>query len=380
MPLASLNPFSKAESTAAAPPPSGSTPGQLASMRQAATNQVSSVGTAASSAWSKTVGGVSGVFGGSAPTVDQAGNRLADDDPTRLSSPATVSPEVFVAQGALWETTGDFPKAMESYKRALQTDAGNAAALASVARLHMRQENYPEAADHFRKAIAVNPSDPALLNDYGMTQAKLGDLPGASQSIANALQAAPGTSRFANNLANVRYDAGDAAGALAVLMQHNKPAVAHFNMAYLHFRAGNHADAKAQLDHVMQYEALAERDSAVAQALSRSRDMLVQLEGGADRIAQAAPRTTAATTVANASHSPQPGQPTAQAQAMSMPSYGSMPAASHVPWIPTSPSATSAAPASGAATTSNPLATGPSAIGPSGGFVLPPDAFNQTLR
>src|SRR5690606_13901556 len=130
-----------------------------------------------------------------------------------------------------------------------------------------------------------SPKDAALLNDYGMTQAKMGDLAGASQSITKALELSPGTSRFANNLANVRYDAGDADGALAVLMQHNKPAVAHFNVAYLHYRASDYAGAKTQLNEVLQYESLGERDSAVAQAVSRSRDMLAQMDSGVTKIA-----------------------------------------------------------------------------------------------
>lgn len=314
-------------------------------MRQTVTGQANNLSLAASSAWNKTKNGVTGLFNSGATTTDQNGNPLPSDDPTRLSSPASVSPEVFVAQGALWETSGDFTKAMDSYTRALQTEPGNAAALASVARLHLRQEQLPQAAEYFRKAIEVSPKDAALLNDYGMTQAKMGDLAGATQSITKALELSPGTSRFANNLANVRYDAGDAEGALAVLMQHNKPAVAHFNMAYLHYRAGNYAGAKTQLNEVLQYESLGERDSAVAQAVSRSRDMLAQMDGGIARIAEAAPRALAtANQVVNAFAPPPTGEAGAAAQAIN----GS-----------TAPEA------------------GPS---PAGAFTLPPDVFQQPVN
>lgn len=331
-------------------------------MRQTVAGQANNLSLAASSAWTKTKTSVTGLFSSESPTTDQAGNPLAEDDPTRLSSPASVSPEVFVAQGALWETSGDFTKAMDSYTRALQSEPGNAAALASIARLHLRQEQLPQAADHFRKALEVSPKDAALLNDYGMTQAKMGDLAGATQSITKALELSPGTSRFANNLANVRYDAGDADGALGVLMQHNKPAVAHFNMAYLHYRAGNYAGAKTQLNEVLQYESLGERDSAVAQAVNRSRDMLAQMDSGVARIAEAAPRALAtANQVVNAFAPPATGPTAATAQAM-----GGAPAPGQT-----------VAPAQGSSPAAATPAAGPS---PAGAFTLPPDVFQQPMN
>jgi tetratricopeptide (TPR) repeat protein len=268
--------------------------GKLATMRQTATGQVSSVGMASKNAFTKTKNGVTGLFTGKKSSVDSAGNPLAADDPTRLDSPASVGPDVFVAQGQLWETTGDFPKAMQSYTRALETEPKNTAALASVARLHFRQENYQPAADFFRRAIEQNPNAADLHNDYGLTQAKLGDMAGATQSITKALSLAPGTSRFANNLANVKYDSGDSQGALAVLMQHNKPAVAHFNMAYLHYKAGKLPEAKTHLAEVVKYEPQAAGDSSVSKAVARSKEMLAQIEGPATRIAEAAPKAAAA--------------------------------------------------------------------------------------
>ena len=289
--LASLNPFSKSTDSIASAPP---TTGKLAALRQSATGQVSSMGTATKSAFTKTKNGVAGMFGANKATTDENGNPIAVDDPTRLDTPASVGPDVFVAQGQLWETTGDFTKAMQSYTKALESEPKNAAALASVARLHLRQENYQAAAESFRRALEQNPNDAGLHNDYGLTQAKLGDLAGATQSINKSLTLAPGTSRYANNLANVKYDAGDSAGALAVLMQHNKPAVAHFNMAFLHYKAGKLIDAKTHLAEVVKYEPQAASDTAVSKAVARSKEMLATIEGPASRIAQAAPQAYAA--------------------------------------------------------------------------------------
>jgi len=337
--MASLNPFSKAaDSVAAAPAEVPPKTGQLASMQQAVTGQANNLGMATSSAWNKTKNGVTGLFGGGSTTAAEDGTKLADNDPTRLSTPATVSPEVFVAQGALWETTGDFAKAMDSYNRAVQAEPNNAAALASVARLQLRQQNFPQASAAFEKAIQASPKDSALLNDYGMTRAKMGDIAGADQAITQALANSPGTSRFANNLANIRFDAGDQDGAMAVLMQHNKPAVAHFNMAYLQYQTGNYAEAKNQLSEVLKHEPAASQDTAVAQAVSRSREMLITIDAGATRIAQAG---SGILSTANQISSSFAGQTTPEPSQV-------------VPSAATTP--------------------------PPGGFELPPGVFDQTIR
>lgn len=285
--LAQLNPFSKSSETVANTAPAAPTPGTLASTQQAVTGQFNSLSAATSSAWTKTKNGVTGLLGMNQAPSDE---ELQPGDPTRLNTPASVSPEVFVAQGALWETTGDFDKALASYQRALDTEPDNAAALASMGRLHLRQNRPQEAAELLEKAIQVTPQDASLHNDFGSARARMGDVDGAGRAVSQALDIAPGTSRFANNLANIRFEAGDPQGAMAVLAEHNKPAVAHYNMAYLHFQAGDFAAAKSELSEVLKYEPVAEDDSAVGQAIARSREMLSRIDGQANRVVQAGSR------------------------------------------------------------------------------------------
>ena len=246
------------------------------------------MGTTVKSAWSKTTGAVTGMF---------AGNKKDDEesdftDPLRLDNmPTSIGPEVYVANGQLWESTGDFGKAMESYAKALGSEPNNVPALTSIARLHFRQGNHQKAADYFKKALAESPSDAGLHNDLGLTLSKLGDHRGAGDSLARALQLAPGTSRYANNLASVQFEAGDQNAAFSVLNANNKPAVAHFNMAYLHFKKGQMVDARQHLASAMKFEPQAAQDSAVKRAIDRSRDMLAQIDAAMSPIAQAAPQT-----------------------------------------------------------------------------------------
>jgi len=375
MSMASLNPFKKTTDPVAAVPPASSTiPGKLAAMKQSATGQASSVGMASKNAFTKTKNGVTGLFKGKTESTDASGTPLSADDPTRLDSPASVGPDVFVAQGQLWETTGDFPKAMQSYTRALEGEPKNAAALASVARLHFRQENYQPAADYFRRALEQSPNAADLHNDYGLTQAKLKDMAGATQSITKALTLAPGTSRFANNLANVKYDSGDSQGSLAVLMQHNKPAVAHFNMAYLHYKAGKLPEAKTHLAEVVKYEPQAAGDSSVGKAVARSKEMLAQIEGPATRIAQAAPKAAeAAGQFMNAFQQPvqQSNLQGATGTAPAMQATAIAPNAGSSPqWMGSPATPPGAVPAQAPKTP-------PGTTAPQTPFTLPPNFYNQ---
>ena len=184
---------------------------------------------------------------------------------------------------------------MESYSQALEKSPNDASALSSVARLHFRQNNHAKAAEFFQKAVQQSPNDAALYNDLGLTLSKLGNHQGAVQTLTRALQIAPGTSRYANNLASVYFESGNPDQALQVLEKNNKPAVARFNMAYLHYSKGQMDIAKGHLTEAMKYEAQASGDSAVRRAVDRSREMMAQIgasNSNIQNIAKTTPNTT----------------------------------------------------------------------------------------
>ncbi|QEG38944.1 tetratricopeptide repeat protein [Roseimaritima ulvae] len=339
--LASLNPFNKPASTAATATlqdePSPGITDAVASTAQGARGQVSSMSAAVKSAYSKTTGGIAGLFNGNGGenTVDEAGNKIASDDPLNLSNkPESIGPEVYVANGQLWETSGNLDNAMEKYAKALEIEPTNAPALASIARLKFRQTQYTEAAEYFARATKAAPSDASLYNDWGLTLSKLGQHEEASKTIQKALAISPGTSRYANNLASVQYSAGNPEQALKTLQEHNKAAVAHFNMAYLEFNQGNYDKARVQLTEAIKFEPQAEEDSAVKRAVERSRELLAKLDGPAGQIANVA--QAASQTYDAAQQLQQNGQP-AEAQPPAAPTGATQAAA-------TSPTASSDAP------------------------------------
>lgn len=403
MSLASMNPFSKQ----ATPSNTQQAPGvttKLASAASGAGKQVSSVGTTvgntAKTAWSKTTGAVAGVFKRKTTDAEQ----MEVTDPLSLANkPEKISPDVFVANGQLWESTGDFAKAMESYTKALESQPHHGQALTSIARLHFRQGNHKQAVEYFQKAIAQTPNDAGLHNDLGLTLNKLGDSAGAVKSLEKALELAPGTSRYANNLASIKFESGDANAAFQVLATNNKPAVAHFNMAYLYFKGGQVNAARDHIGQVMTFESQAPADPAVQRAVERSRDMLAQINAASAPVAQAAPQATVASASAlgGAATASKPVQQTSQSAVVPrgvvpggvspagsfapatfgvptptrpMPSMPSTPTpASPSPAPTTTGAATTGTPTTGAATTGTPT-TGTATSGstsPSVPFSLP---------
>lgn len=264
MSLASMNPFSsKTSETIITEKPS-----QLAS-----TNDKVAAGTtpASKNVFQKTSSKITGMFGGKKTPEP-------DDDPLSLANaPEQMEPDVYVANGQLWESTGNLTKAMESYAKALETSPDHEPALTSIARLHFREGNYPKSAEFFQKSIAQKPDDAALFNDLGLTLSKLGQHDMAAQTLQRALQIAPGTSRYANNLASVYFESGKPDKALEALKANNKPAVAHFNMAFLHYKKGQTTEAQSQLTQSLAYEKESASDPATKRAIDRSREMLAQL-------------------------------------------------------------------------------------------------------
>lgn len=198
----------------------------------------------------------------------------------------SLGTEMLVAQGALWETSGDLAKAFYYYNMALSNEPNNLSAIASMARLKMREGKYSDASILFEKAIEQSPSDAALQNDLGLARAKAGDIRGALAAIGKAVELAPGKSRFANNLANIMFEEGDKSGAFATLSQNNSPAVANFNMAYLYFRGGDYALAKQHLKEVIRHEPESMRDLGSAQAVERSKEMLYRIDSEVSKLMQ----------------------------------------------------------------------------------------------
>lgn len=287
--LSSMNPFSKQEATV------DQTPGiseAIAASAKGTKSQLASFGGNAKKAFSKTTDAVTGAFRfGEEKTSEE---EVISDPLSLANTPASVGPEVYVANGRLWESTGDSTKAMESYGKALQSAPGNPDALASIARLHLRQGNQQQAVQYFQQAIAGAPEDALLYNELGLALNTAGDYPQSVAALEKALELAPGTSKYANSLASVRFSGGDATAAYQVLLANNKPAIANYNMAYLIYSNGQVTGARGYLNQALQSQQQGVADPAVRLAVDRSRSLLTQIDAKLGPVAQAAPQATIA--------------------------------------------------------------------------------------
>lgn len=239
----SLWPFGKNANTTEA-----SSPGIASSLTGAGkgmVGQFQSMGTAVKSAAGKAKTAVITPFA----TTEKS------DDPTSLSNmPSSIGPEVFVANGQLSETQGNFTKALDNYTKALEIEPKNQSALLSTARLYERQGQSVQAAEFFQKAIQAKPNDAAIYNELGLSLCKAGKASDGESNLQKAIALDPTNSRYRNNLASVMVNSGRSDEAVKQLEQVFSPAVANYNVAYLHASNQNIAAAQQHLQSALQID------------------------------------------------------------------------------------------------------------------------------
>jgi tetratricopeptide (TPR) repeat protein len=250
-------------------------------------NQFKSMGSAVSNAYSKTKKAVTSPFA----------KRPVNPDPTSLSHmPDNLGPEIWVTNGQLYESKGNFAKALDNYTKALELEPSNVPALLSTARLYERQQQHEEATDFFRKAIAVNP-DAVTYNELAMAYHAQGRSVEAKEAIQKAIQMDATNPRYRNNLAGMLVAEGRSDEAVKSLEQMFDPAVANYNVAYLHYNNQNLAGAQQHLQVAMQLDpnlsqARELANQIAANPVGKSAMAVYQAAGSVYRTAQAATTPT----------------------------------------------------------------------------------------
>lgn len=232
---------------------------KLSSAGQGMTGQVKSMGTTMSNAMGKAKNMVVAPF---ATTSDNG-------DPTSLANmPSNLGPEIWVTNGQLYETQGKHAKAMENYTKALEIEPSNQAALLSMARLHVRQQQYTEAEQLFGKALAAKPQAD-VYNELASVLQKQGRAAEAQAAVQQAIAAEPNSQRFRNNLAGMLVASGRSDEAVQQLTQVFPPAIASYNVAYLHFANQDLAGAQHYLQAALQSDP----------NLKEARDLMEKISG-----------------------------------------------------------------------------------------------------
>ncbi len=243
--------------------------GSLASTTQAVKGQFTSMGTAVSSAYGKAKTAITSPFNATAPS----------GDPTSLATKPTVGPELHVMKGHLDESQGNYAKALDSYSKALELEPKNASALLSMARLYERQNEKDKAVEFYQKAGLSAPNDASIFADLGSLQARSGNLTAGRAELQKAVNLDPKSTSYRSALAGVLLDSGNSEAAMTELQQVNSPAMANYQMAYLHFTRKNVPVTQQYLASALQIDP----------NLKPARDLMASM-GGAQNINQMAQR------------------------------------------------------------------------------------------
>lgn len=252
---------SKSASTAA-PSSESSFASKMGGAAKGIRGQFASMGTAVSSMYGKAKTAVSS-------TLSKPG-AVDKDDPTSLANmPESIGAELWVTNGQYYEAQGQFGKALDNYTKALEKDPNNAAALVSTARLYDRQNQTDKAIEYYQKAVKAKSDDAGFYNDLALAFQKQGKLPAAKDNLQRAIAIDPKNVRYHNNLATVLVENGQSTDAVKQLEQVLSPAIANYNVAYLHFTKQNIPAAQQHLQSALQIDP----------NLQQARDLMNQLGG-----------------------------------------------------------------------------------------------------
>ncbi len=211
----------------------------LASAGTGLSSQIKSMGTTVSSAVGKAKDAVVSTF-----TTKPA---MGVDPETSLANmPKALTGELWVTQGHAAELKGNYASAMDFYTKALEQEPNSVPALLSTARLHVRQEQYSTAVEFYQRVINLGPSAD-LYAELADVQHKAGKIAEAQASIGQAIAMQPDVARYRNNLAGMLVSVGRSDEAVRQLETIFPPAVANYNVAYLHFMNKNMPAAQQHL-------------------------------------------------------------------------------------------------------------------------------------
>lgn len=241
----------------------------LSSTSKSVKTQFATVGSAMSSAYSKTKSAIT------SPFTNASNPTEIKDSATGLSKPVTIAPEVLVAQGSYFESQGNYAKALDSYSRALEAEANNPVALMSMARLYENQKDTAKSIEFYKKASKVAPNNADAYAELGAVYARTGDLKAAKDELQKAVNLQPKNRTYRSSLAGILLDSGNAPGALDELKQTESSAMAQYQMAYLHFNRKNIPATQQHLNAALQIDP----------NLKPARDLLASM-GGAQNVSQ----------------------------------------------------------------------------------------------
>ncbi|HTM53022.1 MAG TPA: tetratricopeptide repeat protein [Pirellulales bacterium] len=164
------------------------------------------------------------------------------DEPTP-SPNGKAGPSVFVAMAQLLERNERYDAAEAQYKKALDADANNLAALMGYARMEDRRNNLEQATKLYQRAAKRYPKDPSVHNDLGLCYHRRGQFDQATKELKRAIELDGKNKLYHDNLASVYVDQGKTKEALAQLVGAHGDAIGHYNLGFLLEQKQSHEKA-----------------------------------------------------------------------------------------------------------------------------------------
>lgn len=134
------------------------------------------------------------------------------------------SAEDFFIQGNEFSQTGDFEKAVEEYKKALELEPENIDAMSNLGVAFYNLGQLDEAIEQYTKAIELAPSDADIRSNLAAARVQKYQQSGAMDQLESALEEYTAAVELEPNLAEAHFGLG----VVYVLLQQNDEAILAF--------------------------------------------------------------------------------------------------------------------------------------------------------
>lgn len=119
------------------------------------------------------------------------------------------APQVNIALGNLYLTTGRYEFAGEAFDRALSSDSGNVEALLGLAKVLVEEGRLDDAEARYQQAIELMPKNARIYRHYGASMINVGHYEQAEELIRRAVELDPGNPRNYSMLGGVLFYLGE---------------------------------------------------------------------------------------------------------------------------------------------------------------------------
>ncbi|MHB1037287.1 MAG: tetratricopeptide repeat protein [Pirellulales bacterium] len=158
---------------------------------------------------------------------------VGKDEISLATESGPPGPELYVSLARLYERKGNLEKAIELYRKAIDTQPNCLPAMLGYAHLQDRQGKLVEATELYQKAAKAYPKDAAVFNDLGLCLARRSMFRESVEALSRAVELQPEKKLYRNNIATVLVKTGRLEEAFSHLKLVHGEAIAYYNMGFL---------------------------------------------------------------------------------------------------------------------------------------------------